>query len=549
MRAKRLCRGRSARRAESISARPLYNMSISWFGDSRTRVITCSRSLFLLVNLLGLSIYDRRDNVTRRRRQFRIFRKIILVDKPASRRRVGFTHTENRSCLGAIHRKVPTGADIPMYRSCIGQAARADGSASASAFSAQHIGARRGFGVPSPRLQQLVLRYRPTPPLAAASRHRRCTVRCVCNVSLYALRPHREFPGADLGEDPPAAKPKSPAVTRKKSPARKSPARKKSPARTTTASQARKLSVRAARQAKVTLSRLDDPTDTSSDTDVTERSKSVLDDDYAPLQTRFKDNARATRRSIRIAASASKAETEKKLYQLRGADRAASLPAERKNQYKVSPDGKSRGMSAQRDEDLLKIIAYDSETDVDVESDGSKSKKAKADLSKPQEWGGWLGALFLSFALPLGSILLQMACGNEQCSQKLLRAPRLRDLKQWKNFISLEASLAYAGFIAFVSIMSILPIGSIVDGQQSRSGKLQYRVNVVHPSSRAFWNDDDDDDEAFHCHEDNLRNLLYNQTKIGLSNKYIRCRDEGTRLCRDENPCTLTSASLTRTIE
>ncbi|KAL7294648.1 hypothetical protein TKK_0011951 [Trichogramma kaykai] len=278
---------------------------------------------------------------------------------------------------------------------------------------------------------------------------------------------------------PPAAKPKSPAVTRKKSPARKSPARKKSPARTTTASQARKLSVRAARQAKVTLSRLDDPTDTSSDTDVTERSKSVLDDDYAPLQTRLKDNVRATRRSIRIAASASKAETEKKLYQLRGADRAASLPAERKNQYKVSPDGKSRGMSAQRDEDLLKVIAYDSETDVDVESDGSKSKKAKVDLSKPQEWGGWLGALFLSFALPLGSILLQMACGNEQCSQKLLRVPRLRDLKQWRNFISLEASLAYAGFIAFVSIISILPIGSTVDGQQSRSGKLQYRVNGI----------------------------------------------------------------------
>ncbi|XP_014220246.1 proteasome assembly chaperone 1 [Trichogramma pretiosum] len=32
---------------------------------------------------------------------------------------------------------------------------------------------------------------------------------------------------------------------------------------------------------------------------------------------------------------------------------------------------------------------------------------------------------------------------------------------------------------------------------------VSYFGEVVHPSSRAFWNDDDDD-EAFHCHEDNL---------------------------------------------
>ena len=73
--------------------------------------------------------------------------------------------------------------------------------------------------------------------------------------------------------------------------------------------------------------------DSSSETEQSEESEQ-------PVKSRLKDLGR-TRRSIRIASSASKAEQEQKLMALRGADRAASLPTDRKGgQYNA--EGKAR---------------------------------------------------------------------------------------------------------------------------------------------------------------------------------------------------------------
>ena len=91
--------------------------------------------------------------------------------------------------------------------------------------------------------------------------------------------------------------------------------------------------------------------DNSSDTDRTEGSESAKDESVEPpIQSRPREFGPATRRSIRMRSEASKAEQEQKLAALRGVDRAASLPVERKVQYNAVSEGKERGLSVQRDD-------------------------------------------------------------------------------------------------------------------------------------------------------------------------------------------------------
>lgn len=90
----------------------------------------------------------------------------------------------------------------------------------------------------------------------------------------------------------------------------------------------------------------------SSDTDRTEES-SLRDEFEGPTQSRLRELKPITRRSIRILSNAAKAEQEAKLASLRGVDRAASLPLERKYNAK----DKDRGYSVQPDEVILFNLA------------------------------------------------------------------------------------------------------------------------------------------------------------------------------------------------
>ncbi|XP_058802204.1 delta(14)-sterol reductase TM7SF2-like [Phymastichus coffea] len=249
------------------------------------------------------------------------------------------------------------------------------------------------------------------------------------------------------------------------SPSRKSPARR-SPARSPN-SQGRKLPVRSTRQAKVTIARLEMQKDNSSDTDRTEESESLNDE--PAIQSRLKDLK--PRRSIRIMSNASKAERDQKLQKLRGGDRAASLPVDRKS----FDEGIDRSFSVQRDDEMK--IHYESDTDTDVPSELPKGKMIiHLNLSDPQEWCGRFGALFLVLSLPVCILLLQLACMNNHCSMKNFRIPRLRE---WKLFLNQNAFLLYAGYLCYIAIMSVLPIGRLVNGQQTKLGILQYRINGI----------------------------------------------------------------------
>lgn len=101
-----------------------------------------------------------------------------------------------------------------------------------------------------------------------------------------------------------------------------------------------------------------------------------------------------------------------------------------------------------------------------------KREKEINRVDKPQEWGGWIGTFFLIFILPMSVIVPQLLCSKKQCKSAFVKLSV--DLKSYLNLYTL---LSYVTFLTLLACVSIIPIGKIVDGQQSKIGRLQYRVN------------------------------------------------------------------------
>lgn len=102
---------------------------------------------------------------------------------------------------------------------------------------------------------------------------------------------------------------------------------------------------------------------------------------------------------------------------------------------------------------------------------GVKREKEIIRVDKPQEWGGWIGTSLLLFILPLSVILLQLLCSKGQCKTALVKLSI-----NWKSYINLY-TLSYVAFLTSLACISIIPFGKTIDGQQSKIGRLQYRVN------------------------------------------------------------------------
>ncbi|XP_012215085.2 delta(14)-sterol reductase TM7SF2 [Linepithema humile] len=253
----------------------------------------------------------------------------------------------------------------------------------------------------------------------------------------------------------------------RKSPSRRSPARSgRSPGRSPSTT-SRKLPIRSTRQAKISLSRIDIEDKMSNHKEGSETKSLSQSPETLPLQHRLKDSSTVTRRSARL--SSLKVEQIHKPLVTRNVDRAVSLPVERKNYVsEYLQEEKERGYSVQRDEDLKKFL---------LSQENEKWEKMKLDkdmyrVDKPQEWGGWIGTFFLIFILPASVILPQLLCSKEQCKSAYVKLTT--DLEFYINLYSL---LAYAAFLVLLACISIIPIGKIVDGQHSKIGRLQYRIN------------------------------------------------------------------------
>ncbi|KOX78838.1 Lamin-B receptor [Melipona quadrifasciata] len=209
---------------------------------------------------------------------------------------------------------------------------------------------------------------------------------------------------------------------------------------------ASKQSTRNQKFAKITLSQIEIP----GDNDVINK-KNVNDDEYAvesmPLQSRLKELSTATRRSTRL------------------------LSKRKSQMHDFSIDIKERGHSVQKDQDLLKTLNYEENVDTDPQI-LEKRKKEISMVSEPQEWGGWLGTLFLIILSPMIVILPQLMCTKDECIFGYPKIPT--DITV---YINLKSFIAYLCFFLFVIIFSTLPIGRKIDGPHTRIGRIQYRLN------------------------------------------------------------------------
>ncbi|XP_032667096.1 delta(14)-sterol reductase TM7SF2 isoform X2 [Odontomachus brunneus] len=255
------------------------------------------------------------------------------------------------------------------------------------------------------------------------------------------------------------------------SPSRRSPSRR-SPARQ---SQTKKISVRSTRLAKVSLSRIDVESDNinSYKEEGKVRANDESPTETMPLQKRLNEINMLTRRSTRMS-SISKIEKEYiPIVLVRDVDRAASLPIEKKSylfDYPLAERG--RGYSMQRDkfQDPTKFI-QESEKPV-VTSIPVNREKGIIRIDQPQEWGGWIGTSLLLFLLPLSIILPQFLCSKGRGQSYLVQLST-----DWRSYINWRGFLTYFVYLIALACVSIVPIGKNVDGQQSKIGKLQYRVN------------------------------------------------------------------------
>lgn len=262
---------------------------------------------------------------------------------------------------------------------------------------------------------------------------------------------------------------KSPTRAYKRSPGKRSPGRPPSSTKS--------ISTRSTKLARISLSRIevsDDLIKNDNTTNKKSTGKPDYPDESVPLQSRLKDMGTVTRRSARLFSGTLKRESDDQMVMLtRNINRAVSLPLERKSQLQDFNvfDGKERSYSIQRDQDLLKAVNYE-EAVVPSTEVIEKRQKEISIISEPQEWGGWIGTLVLIFVLPLSTILPQLMCTENQCSFGYFNITT--DLN---SYINLEALAAYFGLLLFVAMISIIPVGRKADGQQSRSGRLEYRLN------------------------------------------------------------------------
>lgn len=95
-------------------------------------------------------------------------------------------------------------------------------------------------------------------------------------------------------------------------------------------------------------------------------------------------------------------------------------------------------------------------------------------IDQPQEWGGWIGTFLLLFLMPLSIILPQFLCSERRDQHYLVQLST-----DWRSYINLHGFLTYIVYLVALVCVSIIPIGKNVDGQQSKIGKLQYRINGI----------------------------------------------------------------------
>lgn len=138
------------------------------------------------------------------------------------------------------------------------------------------------------------------------------------------------------------------------------------------------------------------------------------------------------------------------------------------------------------DEDDFILESKSSSTSSSIRRERTSRSETKLSGPKPyREFGGWIGALFLTLLLPATGIALHVMCNKNSCSYFTL--PDFDDIFYLASFFDLHALGIYTAFILTISLLSRIPfVGKRINSQPSKEPLYNYKMNGLFSAFAIF---------------------------------------------------------------
>lgn len=108
----------------------------------------------------------------------------------------------------------------------------------------------------------------------------------------------------------------------------------------------------------------------------------------------------------------------------------------------------------------------------ETEVEYPEKPSSKSECQEVKEFGGTFGVLLLQIISPLSLLAAHLYSSKAQYGVKNFTIPF-----NWKAYFDLEVAALCLGFIVLQFVLSIIPVGKLVDGLPDKLGRLQYRCN------------------------------------------------------------------------
>ncbi|XP_069702526.1 delta(14)-sterol reductase TM7SF2 isoform X2 [Periplaneta americana] len=101
-----------------------------------------------------------------------------------------------------------------------------------------------------------------------------------------------------------------------------------------------------------------------------------------------------------------------------------------------------------------------------------KQPPSKSENEDIIEFGGRFGILVLQFFSQASLLLTHIYCSKANYGIKDFKIPL-----DWRAYFDIEVAALFLGYVLLQFVLSILPVGKVVDGLPDKLGRLQYRCN------------------------------------------------------------------------
>ncbi|XP_021923962.1 delta(14)-sterol reductase isoform X2 [Zootermopsis nevadensis] len=109
---------------------------------------------------------------------------------------------------------------------------------------------------------------------------------------------------------------------------------------------------------------------------------------------------------------------------------------------------------------------------INAEVEYPEKLSLKLENHEVKEFGGVFGVLLLQIISQLLLLATHLYCSEVQYGVNNFRIPF-----DWRVYFDLEVAALYLGFVVLQLVMSIIPVGKLVDGLPDKLGRLKYRNN------------------------------------------------------------------------